>query len=503
MKDHSVKLIHVALIFFLVPAVASAHGFAQRYDLPVPLSLYITGAAATVALSFVVIAWFLRGHDAGANYPRFDLFRTRTGRLIGHRYVTGTGRILASCLLILIVVAGFIGDQNPFQNIAPTLIWVIWWVGFAYLSGLVGDLWAVFNPWTALFDGVDRVVRRFRPDTGASLGLAYPDRLGDAPAVLLLLWFVWAELIWPDSDVPARLAGAVLTYSLITWLGMFLFGKQVWLRHGEVFSILFSLLARFAPTEYRVVERATDGGEVRQLNLRPWAVGLLADRPMGTSRMVFVVIMLASVTFDGLLATPLWATLGDAMLVSQTVRPVILLLQDIAGDAIAAIGTIAMIIFMLSFQLVYLLFSAILWRVLPARIRADHSVGKIAGLFVLTLIPISLAYNLAHYLSYLLMVGQYMIPLVSDPFGFGWDLFGTGHYMIDIGIVNARFVWRTSVIAIVGGHIVAVYLSHVTALRMFADKRAVLVSQVPMLFLMVGYTMISLWILAQPVVETG
>jgi uncharacterized protein YneF (UPF0154 family) len=120
---------------------------------------------------------------------------------------------------------------------------------------------------------------------------------------------------------------------------------------------------------------------------------------------------------------------------------------------------------------------------------------------VLSLIPISLAYHLAHYLSYLLIVGQYMIPLASDPFGFGWNLFGTSRYMVNIGIVNARFVWITSVIAIVVGHIIAVFLAHVTARRLLRDNRAVLRSQIPMLVLMVGYTMISLWILAQPLVE--
>ena len=95
-----------------------------------------------------------------------------------------------------------------------------------------------------------------------------------------------------------------------------------------------------------------------------------------------------------------------------------------------------------------------------------------------------------------------MIPLTSDPFGFGWDLFGTRLYFVNIGIVDARFVWITSVIAIVTGHIVAVWLAHVVALRKFRESHAALRSQIPMLFLMVAYTMLSLWILAQPVVET-
>jgi hypothetical protein len=178
-------------------------------------------------------------------------------------------------------------------------------------------------------------------------------------------------------------------------------------------------------------------------------------------------------------------------------------LQDLTGDAVSAVATIALLVFMASFQLAYLLLAGLIHVFTPPGARRGKGPGEIARLFVLSLVPIALAYHLAHYLSYLLIVGQYMIPLASDPFGFGWDLFGTRHYLVDIGIVNARFVWIVSVIAIVIGHIVAVFLAHVMALRTFRDNRAALLSQIPMLAAMLGYTMLSLWILAQPIVETG
>lgn len=92
---------------------------------------------------------------------------------------------------------------------------------------------------------------------------------------------------------------------------------------------------------------------------------------------------------------------------------------------------------------------------------------RVAKLFVLTLIPIALAYHLAHYLSFLLIVGQYMIPLASDPLGFGWDLFETSLYFVNIGIVNAKFIWYTSVVAIVSGHIIAVYLTPLIVQRSY------------------------------------
>ena len=522
------KLTQMVCLFAFVPGSLFAHGFAQRYDLPVPLGLYLAGAAAAVVLSFLVIAFFVRGKRVLDSYPRLNLLANPLGRFFASPFPVQLLRLFSVGFLALVIVAGYIGDENPFENIAPTAIWVIWWVGFAYISGLVGDLWAVINPWSAVYRWAENLWQVLFPSTGFGINLSWPGWLGRWPAVLLFAWFVWAELIWPQSDTPASLAKAALTYSVITWLGMFTFGRYHWLRSGEAFTVVFGFLARFAPSEFRVTDTAAcadcesrhccdrftgcvnclecfekTAKDQRERNLRPWAVGLLTDRPLSTSSMVFVLLMLSSVTFDGLLATPLWAELSRWMIYSENMRPLIIALQEVTGNAIAAVGTIALVVFLLLFQLLYLLFSALMHLSVPAANRTGTSVRQVAGLFVLSLIPIALAYHLAHYLSYLVLVGQYIIPLASDPFGMGWDLFGTSLYIVDISIVNARMVWYTSVIAIVTGHIIAVWLAHVMALRTFHSNRAALASQIPMLLLMVGYTMLSLWILAQPVVETN
>ncbi len=516
----------LAGFILLLPTPAQAHGFAQRYDLPVPLGLYLIGAALTVAVSFVVIAYFVRGDRRLQSYPTVNLLGTRPGKLISHHWLIGLLQTLSVAWLVLVVVAGFIGNENPYKNIAPTTVWVVWWVGFAYICGLFGNLWSLLNPWSAVFRAVEWLLVRWTPVTQLGPRLRWPEWLACWPAVLLFVWFVWAELVWPKSDHPANLAQATLTYSLVTWFGMFLFGRHHWLRNGEAFSLVFRFLARFSCTETRVTDadvcRACSAVHVeddasidclecfenaprakRELNLRPWAVGLLTKYPMPVPATAFVLIMLASVTFDGLLATPLWADIATWMLGSQSLGPLILALQDLTGNAITAISSIAMLTFLLLFLVLYKLFSVLMLLSTPNTARTGISVNQFAGLFVLSLVPIALAYHLAHYLSFLLIVGQYMIPLVSDPFGRGWDLLGTRLYMVDIGIVNARFVWITSLVAIVTGHIVAVWLGHVMALRTLRTNRAALLNQIPMLLLMVGYTILSLWILAQPVVETG
>src|SRR5262245_34080474 len=132
---------------------------------------------------------------------------------------------------------------------------------------------------------------------------------------------------------------------------------------------------------------------------------------------------------------------------------------------------------------------------------AGMKIGPLAGIFVLSLVPIAIAYHLAHYFSLLAIAGQFIIPLASDPFGYGWDLFGTTLYRIDIGLVDARFIWYLAVVAIVIGHIIAVWIGHLTAYAVFDEATTARRTQYPMLGLMIGYTMLSLWILAQPIIE--
>lgn len=509
----------------LGPLPANAHGFAQRYDLPVPLWLYIYGAAATVVVSFLLIALFLRRGAELRVYPHFNLLRFAVVRMLAQGLVPASIRLLSLGLFLLVLVAGWFGVQEPFDNIAPTTVWVIWWVGFAYLSGLLGNLWLLVNPWRNFYASLEYLIERWIPGRRASLQLPLPKCLGVWPAVVLYVQFAWLELIWRNSDQPASIATVAFAYSLITWFGMALFGREQWLRQGEVFTLVFGLLSRFAITEIRVHEQQAcsscssatgmaageqgincaecysqaEAGK-REWNLRPPGIGLLTKRPITISLTLFVLLMLATVTFDGLMATPLWADMMQWALYSPQLRPLLLALQPFFSDALSVVSTLGLAAIVLCFVVLYFGF-CVLMRWSLGNAGNLPRTAELAGYFVLTLVPIALAYHLAHYLSFLLIVGQYMVPLISDPFGFGWNLFGTGHYFVDIGIVNARFVWITSVVTIVVGHIVAIFLAHVMAHRLFHDRRLVLRSQIPMLVLMVGYTMASLWILAQPIVE--
>ena len=154
----------------------------------------------------------------------------------------------------------------------------------------------------------------------------------------------------------------------------------------------------------------------------------------------FVLLLLSTVTFDGFTATPAWAGLEGALYAA---------LEPLGEARLTVIGTLGLLVFPLVFVLVYLAFAR--WMAWMAD--DELTPGTVARLFVLSLVPIAIAYHLAHYFTYLLIQGQLLIRLASDPLGLGWNLFGTARYRPDIGLVGARAVWYTAVVAIVLGHV--------------------------------------------------
>ena len=518
------SIIGVAVGVALAVSPAAAHGFGERYDLPVPLSLYLLGAGAAVALSFVVMGVFVRGAGGSHDYPRLNVLRWRFGRAIAHPAVVTVLQVLSVAGLVLVIVAGLVntwgtsltafavaanlaGSSEAMMNISPTLVWVIWWVGMAYVSALTGNVWRLVNPWNATFAWAERVHRSLGGEGGLGLGWRYPASLGAWPGLVTFFVFAWVEIVYIESPLPGRITQFALLYTVYMWAGMFAFGREAWLRNGDGIGMVFGFLARFSPTELRVTDAdvcaecsvhcldgrdgcvdcaecwAAAGPERRELNLRPYVVGLLRSDGRSFSVMAFVLLLLSTVSFDGFSATPAWGRLFNTLFAALS-------------DA-NIVGTIGLVGFIATVAAVYMTFAGLMSMAGGYRLLSAET----AQVFVLSLIPIALAYHLAHFLSFLLIQGQNIIPLASDPFGLGWDLFGAAGYEVNIGIIGARTVWLLSVAAIVVGHVAAVYLAHVTALREIPERRYALRSQYPMLALMVAYTMVSLWILAQPIVE--
>jgi hypothetical protein len=501
----------LAALLLAVPDLAFAHGFGMRYDIPVPFWLYAYGAAAAVVLTFVLL---VDTKPAPHRYPRFDLLRVGWIRAVfaGRPFLLGL-RLLSVALFSLVILSGLLGDQTPTANLAPTFVWIVWWVGLAFFTALVGNLWELVNPWKITFEWADGLVRWLGLGKGLGPYLRYPAAWGVWPALVLYLGFAWVELVFLGSAIPSNIAVLALLYSAITWVGITLFGKDTWLRGGEAFSVFFGILARFAPTEvwvkttepcrecgvcegvkedcvncYECFARAAP--EDRQLNLRPPAVGLARPEPVTADRLVFVVFVLAIVTYDGLMATPLW------LQVRTLAAPVVQTLGMSGLGSLYLIQTLGLISGPLLFLAAYLGFVK-LAQVLSG---GAASVWRIAAAYAYTLVPIALAYEAAHYYTLLIIQGQAIVALISDPLGRGWNLFGTAGYEVNVGVVSADFVWYSQVALIVVGHVIAVYLAHGIALRLLQDRRQAVRSQYPMLALMVLYTVLALWIIHKQVV---
>jgi hypothetical protein len=202
-----------------------------------------------------------------------------------------------------------------------------------------------------------------------------------------------------------------------------------------------------------------------------------------------VLLLLATVLYDGLIGTGEWAELEGAL---QSRLP------GSGETRTMAIKTIGLAAFWGLFLGAYLGICAVMSWLASGR----PSPLKVARSFALTLVPIAIGYHVAHYLVFLLVQGQYIIPLISDPFGTGWNLFGTAGYRVDIAVAGARLAWYAAVAAIVTGHVTAVYLAHVRSLGVFEPHRVALATQVPLTALMVLYTFIGLSITAEPIVES-
>jgi hypothetical protein len=267
------------------------HGFGPRYDLPASLALYLYAAAGVVVVSFVLVVLFASDQvgPKAVQYPRRELrFMLPIARSPWPRIVGGAIGVLS---LVAVVVTGYLGSSNPQYNPAEYLVWIYFWAGTVILSGLVGNLWHLLNPWKAIYDLISRVVP-LRP-------LAPLPPVGVWPAAFLYFAFACLELTSGMANRPWLIATAAVVYSALTLAGMVIFGRDQWLESCEAFTVLFDLVGRFGPVE---VDR-DEAGRIVGFYLRPWGVGLLKPWGVGWDRVMFVILMLSTLAFDGILAT--------------------------------------------------------------------------------------------------------------------------------------------------------------------------------------------------------
>ena len=450
----------LAALFFLLPAAAEAHGLVQRPPLPIPQWLFAWAAAAVLVISFFALAvlwptprleqdnWRpLPGGKAWASLPLQILWGA-----------------LGVLLLVVTILAGYLGSGTALDNWAPTFVLITFWVGLVFISILFGDVFKALSPWRAL--------GRLLP----SLNRPYPEQFGRWPAAVGLFGFVWIELVskWGETN-PSMLVTAALIYTVYTLAAQVYFGVETWTRYGESFAVYFNLFSRMSVFETRA----------GVLGLRRPLGGLpRLDQAAGT--VGFIAVMIGTVTFDGLSQGQLWLDLQTGVV-----------------DTLDGLGIGAVNATKVAETLGLVLGVLLVWGFYRLGIEGARSVGgnlslrKLEYGFVHSLVPIAAVYVAAHYLTLIIFEGQALTYLASDPFGQGWDLFGTVDGGIDYTIFPQENTWYVQVAVVVIGHVAALALAHDRALTMYGDAKLAVRSQYWMLGVMVGFTSLALWLLAQ------
>jgi hypothetical protein len=442
----------LALMFFA--GAVSAHASEQGFVLLLPTDVYIAAGGATVALTVALLA-VMPGGVAGAVFRPLPLAVSPPRP---HHILS----LAATAVLLWLIWRGLSGPRDPMLNPLSLSVWVVFWIALVSLQGLIGDFWRWINPWF----GPSALVARI---TGRRAPLRYPRALGHWPGVASFLAFAGFLLADPAPADPARLAVMVAVYWTLHMVGVLLFGAA-WLLRVEGITLLMRSYARMG-----LLGRAR--GRLA-LGLPGWQV---LARPMPSlSLAVLMLVLLGSGSFDGLNETFLWmGWLG--------LNPL-----EFPGRS-AVIGTNLLGLLLTNLGLIAV-FALCLW--LGARLAGERAgMGLLIRRYAPTLLPIALAYHIAHYLTSFLLDGQYVLGWLSETLG-------AGHVHVTAGFLNSpgpvRLIWMTQAGVVVAGHVIALLLAHAIAIRAGQSTRRAALAQAPLALFMVAYTVFGLWLLATP-----
>ncbi|HEX4216312.1 MAG TPA: hypothetical protein VIA06_23590 [Candidatus Dormibacteraeota bacterium] len=449
----------------MTPAPLYLHGFGPSLNVPVSQALTFYAAVGVVLLSFVLLVAFTGGTGTLAP-PRFPIWRVAAaGRLIGSGAIRAAGSTAGLLLLAATLVCAWLGSADALSNPAEYVVWIYFWVGLLLLTAVVGDVWALISPFPALYRLLSP---RDRPGIWR-----LPDWLGAWPAVVFFFAWAWFELASGVSDRPRTLAIALIAYTALTAAGMRAFGREEWLRRGEAFTVLLSIVGRFG-----VLGLERPAGRKPVLAVRPWAVGLLGRAGQSWDAAALVVVAIGTLAFDSFSGTAPWVRL-EAM-----AAPALTGLDPAAEGVV--LRSAGLLLTVLLFVLVFLVMIRL---VLHLGSQTEHRAAAAAG-FAYALVPIFIGYDAAHYLTYLLLQGPALWRLLPD-------LLSRGPVApFHPGTIDPSTLWRLQIGLVVVGHVIAVALGHLRAREVFRTPERVLASQYPTLIMMVTFTAASLWLLS-------
>ena len=434
-------------VVLLAAPPAAAHGAGTLSGLPLPRWQFAWGIAAVVIIAFFAVGstWRRPRLDAAADGRPFPGWARPVTTVLGVVL-----RVVGVVVYLVVVTAGLFGSEFPAANIAPIGVFITFWVGIQFVSMVLGDVWRVLSPFEtlALVGAWARARIRREP-----LAPVEPDeRASHWPAAAAVAGFVWLELAYHSPTTPKVLGSVALAYGVVELAAAARWGRS-WLRTGEGFAALFSLFAAMAPL-------ARDGRGGLKVRWPLSGLSRLVVRP-GTLLLLFVV--LGAAIFDGVTRTTFWFDLTVERL----------------GWGYTAVNTLGLAWTIGIVALVYLSVLRVVARVV------EEDPDETAVRYAPILVPVAAAYTVAHYFSVLVLEGQGFWFLISNPYGNGWDLFGTDDNTVDFNLVSTATITWVQAAAIGVGMVGAVIVAHDRAVRDHPPRQA-LAAQYVLLALFVG-----------------
>ena len=502
----------------------------------IPDWLYYLSIALMLVLSFGLVEGgkYLRTQPRTARpgTDRIDLLQWQwLRRLVCSRMLRFFLQAIVTVLFVLILGAGLFGHQNPALNVAPLLTWTIWWCGLVVLILFAGKAWCTVCPWDAVAGWMERLRLWKKTDEGLGLGLPWPRHFRNITlATVFFVGLTWVELGFGVTLSPRGTAYLGLTILLMTIVSAFLFDRKSFCRYGCLVGRVSGLYALFAGIEFRARSqdvchacktrecvRGSDRAyacptfekpyqmetntyciqcteclqacphDNMTVNLRPWGADLAKEVNPRTDEAYLCLLMLSISAFHGLTMTPIWRQLIDQV------------------EALLSLGRI--VSFSLSMAVLLglpvLVYGGLVWLSYAVTQRYQGDQGRhrsYADYFVhyaYCMLPIALFYHLAHNLEHLLMEGPKVIARLSDPFGWNWDLFGTAKWQF-APLVSLDVLWILQVVLVGTGHIYSLWAAQKITHRFFADREGTVRGQFPILVGMIVFSILSLWLLKQP-----
>jgi hypothetical protein len=461
------------------PRPLLAHGLAVTVeDVPLPISTFYWAAGAALVLSFLLLVVGLRSARFGTRELRAA--PNWLDRLTRARATRASAGALGILWLVAVVTTALLGSEQAAANPAPNLVFVLGWIGLPLGAVLLGRGILLLHPVgaTARLAGMRDDVPETPLRASAGVWIAWGG----------LVLFTWLELVYPTSTKIELVGALVLAWLVLGLAAASRWGVRDYLERVDPFGTYGRLLASLAPWG-----RRADG----RLGVRVPLLGANRDVRSAPGLVPLVTLLIGSVSYDGLTRTGWWqerVALATADLARNGVGP---------DNGRLLFGTFGFALLVLLAWGAFELASWIAGRI--GRLDVGRGMRRSAQLFAPSLLPIALAYVVAHYFSFFTVQVQDLIRFASDPFDQGWNLFGTADRKLrDLHVPSGTVVWFVQVISIVVGHVAGLLLAHDRALELAprrddgsADARAATLSQLPLLALMLLYTVGGLYFLSE------